>query len=157
MPGKKKKRSKVCFVSCAMCDSLPLHLPTMTFSNIEIKRENSVKFLGVIIDENLTWKNQKIKFLNILKIITGLVIYLTSKTFWKSISPSLTFRSVMLILHGLVLLILHGLVLQGIVGTQRHATQTTFHKNRFNHSRPLLKEDKRFKCFSNHLQFNSNS
>ena len=78
---KKKKKSKVCFVSCAMCDSLPLHLPTMTFSNIEIKRENSVKFLGVIIDENLTWKNQKIKFLNILKIITGLVIYLTSKTF----------------------------------------------------------------------------
>ena len=28
----------------------------MTFNNIEIKRENSVKFLGVIIDENLTWK-----------------------------------------------------------------------------------------------------
>ena len=29
----------------------------MTFNNIETKRENSVKFLGVIIDENLTWKN----------------------------------------------------------------------------------------------------
>ena len=40
-----------------MCDSLPLQLPTMTLNNIEIKRENSVKFLGVIIDENLTWKN----------------------------------------------------------------------------------------------------
>ena len=40
-----------------MCDSLPLQLPTMTFNNIEIKRENSIKFLGVIIDENLTWKN----------------------------------------------------------------------------------------------------
>ena len=40
-----------------MCDSLPFQLPIMTFNNIEIKRENSVKFLGVIIDENLTWKN----------------------------------------------------------------------------------------------------
>ena len=40
-----------------MCDSLPLQLPAMTFNNIEIKGENSVKFLGVIIDENLTWKN----------------------------------------------------------------------------------------------------
>ena len=40
-----------------MCDSLPSQLPTMTFNNIEIKRENSIKFLGVIIDENLTWKN----------------------------------------------------------------------------------------------------
>ena len=29
----------------------------MTFNNIEIKRENSVKFVGVIINENLTWKN----------------------------------------------------------------------------------------------------
>ena len=40
-----------------MYDSLPLQLPAMTFNNIEIKRENSVKFSGVIIDENLTWKN----------------------------------------------------------------------------------------------------
>ena len=39
-----------------MCDSVPLHLPPMALNNIEIKRENSVKFLGVIIDENLTWK-----------------------------------------------------------------------------------------------------
>ena len=29
----------------------------MTVSNIKIKRECSVKFLGVMIDENLTWKN----------------------------------------------------------------------------------------------------
>ena len=39
-----------------MCDSVPLHLPPMALNNIEIKRENSVKFLGVIIDEKLTWK-----------------------------------------------------------------------------------------------------
>ena len=39
-----------------MCDSVPLHLPPMARNNIEIKRENSVKFLGVIIDKNLTWK-----------------------------------------------------------------------------------------------------
>ena len=68
-----------------MCDSLPLQLPAMTFNNIEIKRENSVKFLGVIIDENLTWKNHievvENKILKILEFFTGLVIYLTSKTF----------------------------------------------------------------------------
>ena len=40
-----------------MCDSLPSQLPTMTFNNIEIKIESSIKFLGDIIDENLTWKN----------------------------------------------------------------------------------------------------
>ena len=127
----------------------------MTFHNIEIKRENSVKFLGVIIDENLTWKNQKIKFLKILEFITGLAIYLISKTFEKSISPSFTFTSVMLILHGLVLLILHGLVLQGILKKQKHAARITFHTNRFDQSRPLLKEDKSFKCFSDQLSSNS--
>ena len=45
-----------------MCDSLPLQLPAMRLNNIEIKRENSVRFLGVIIDENLAWKNH-IEFL----------------------------------------------------------------------------------------------
>ena len=40
-----------------MCDSLLLQLQAMPFNNIEIKRENSVKFLDVIIDENFTWKN----------------------------------------------------------------------------------------------------
>ena len=37
------------------CDSIPLRLPTITFNNIEIKHESSVKFLGVIINENITW------------------------------------------------------------------------------------------------------
>ena len=45
------------FLTLVSTDSLRLQLPTMTFNNIEIKRENSVKFLGFIIDENLTWKN----------------------------------------------------------------------------------------------------
>ena len=34
-----------------------LQLPTMTFNNNEIKRTNLLKVLGVIIDENLAWKN----------------------------------------------------------------------------------------------------
>ena len=45
------------FHKMTMCDSLPLQLPAMTLNNTEIKRENSAKFLGVIIHENVTWKN----------------------------------------------------------------------------------------------------
>ena len=77
------QKEKVLFHKVSMCDSLPSHLPIMAFSNIEIKREKSIKFLGVIIDEKLTWKNhievaedkisQKTK---ILESFTGLVIYL---------------------------------------------------------------------------------
>ena len=52
-----QKRKNVLLHKVLICDSLPSQLPTMTFNSIEIKRENSIKFLGVIIDENLTWKN----------------------------------------------------------------------------------------------------
>ena len=52
-----QKTKYVLFHQVTMCDSLPLQLSTMTFNNIEIKRENSVKFLSVVINENLTWKN----------------------------------------------------------------------------------------------------
>ena len=90
-----------------MCDSLPLQLPAMTFNNIEIKRESSVKFLGVIIDENLTWKNHiEVVENKISKNI--IVLYRASHLLdfknLKSLSPSFTFTSVMLILLGLVLL-----------------------------------------------------
>ena len=49
-----KKRKYVLFHKVSMCDFLQSQLPSMIFNNIEIKRENSMKFLGVIIDENLT-------------------------------------------------------------------------------------------------------
>ena len=32
-----------------------LRLPTITFNSIEIKHESFIKFLGVIIDKNITW------------------------------------------------------------------------------------------------------
>ena len=32
-----------------------MRLPTITLNSIEIKRESFTKFLGVIIDENITW------------------------------------------------------------------------------------------------------
>ena len=39
-------------------DSIPLKLPHLLINDTIIQRENSIKFLGVIIiDENLTWKN----------------------------------------------------------------------------------------------------
>ena len=126
-----------------MCDSLPLQLPAMTLNNIEIKRENSVKYLGVIIDENLTWKNHievvenkiskntgvlygashLLDFKNLLKIYFSFIhIYIS----YANIAWASTFKT----------------KLQGIPKKQKHAARITFHANRFDHSRPLLKEMK---------------
>ena len=91
-----------------MCDSLPSPLSTMTFNNIEIKRENSIKFLGVIIDENLTWKNHieviENKVSKNVEVLYRASHLLDFKNLLKIISPSFTFTSVMLIFLGLVLL-----------------------------------------------------
>ena len=39
-------------------DNLPLVLPDLLLNDIKFKRENSLKLLGVMINENLTWKTQ---------------------------------------------------------------------------------------------------
>ena len=126
-----------------MCDSLPSQLPTMTFNNIEIKRKNSIKFLGVIIDKNLTWKNHTkvienkicknigvlyrashlLGLKNLLKIYFSFIhIYIS----YANIAWPSTFKTKLL----------------GILKKQKHASRITFHANGFNHARPLLKEMK---------------
>ena len=38
-------------------DDIPLRLPKLIISNYEIKKEESNKFLGVLLDQHLTWKD----------------------------------------------------------------------------------------------------
>ena len=37
-------------------DDLPLLLPRIFINNQVIKRQSSIKFLGILLDENLSWK-----------------------------------------------------------------------------------------------------
>ena len=135
-----------------MCDSLPLQLPATTLNNIEIKRENSAKFLGVIIDENLIWKNyievvenkisknigvlyrasHLLDFKNLLKIYFSFIhIYIS----YTNIAWASTFKTKR----------------QGILKKQKHAARITFNTNRFDHSRPLLKEMKALNVYQINL------
>ena len=36
---------------------IPLQLPALKINNMTIKRETTMKFLGILLDENLTWKH----------------------------------------------------------------------------------------------------
>ena len=38
-------------------DNLPLQLPVLKINNYEIKRSTSIKFLGIMVDEHLNWKD----------------------------------------------------------------------------------------------------
>ena len=147
-----KKKKKVLFHKVSMCDSLPSQLPTMTFNNIEIKRKNSIKFLGAIIDENITWtnhievvenKNSKnigvfyrashlLDFKNFLKIhFSFILIYIS----YANIACARTFKT----------------KLQGILKKQKHAARITFRTNRLYHARPLLKEMKALNVYQINL------
>ena len=50
-------KTKYCFFhKPSNKDNIPLQLPNLTTNNHKIKREESVKFLGVLLDENVSWK-----------------------------------------------------------------------------------------------------
>ena len=38
-------------------DNIPLKLPELKIANRTIEGTNAIKFLGVLLDENITWKN----------------------------------------------------------------------------------------------------
>ena len=40
-----------------MIDNIPLKLPKSNISNKPIERANSIKFLGVSLDEKINWKD----------------------------------------------------------------------------------------------------
>ena len=115
----------------------------MTLNNIEVKRENSVKFLDVIIDENLTWKNH-------IEIVDN-KIFKNIGVFYRA-SYLLDFKNLLQIYFSFIHINISYAItawassfktkLQGILKKQKHAARITFHANRFDHSRPLLKEMK---------------
>ena len=63
-------------------DNIPLKLPTLVINNKEIKRIRSIRFLGVMIDENLSW-NEHLKVIE-NKISKNLGLLYKAKHFLNS-------------------------------------------------------------------------
>ena len=60
-------------------DNIPLALPKLCINNSQIQRSESIKFLGVFLDENLTWKDH-IKYIE-NKIAKNIGILYRSKPY----------------------------------------------------------------------------
>ena len=52
----KKKTKYSFFHNPSKKDDIPLRLPKLIINNYEIQREESIKFLGVLLDQHLTWE-----------------------------------------------------------------------------------------------------
>ena len=123
----------------------------MAFNNIEIKRANSIKFLGVIIDENLTWKNHievvenKIsKDIRVLYKASHLLDFKNLKIYFSLIDIYISYANI-------ACASTFKTKLQGILKKQKPAARITFHANRLDHARPLLKEMKALNVYQINL------
>ena len=52
-----QKQSIPCFHKTSKKDGIPLKLPRLQINNYDIERNPSIQFLGVLLDENLSWKD----------------------------------------------------------------------------------------------------
>ena len=77
-----KKTNYMLFHPRAKSDDLPLVLPQLSISNTPISKVSNTKFLGVIIDENLSWSNHINTAEN--KISKNIGILCKGKTFMDS-------------------------------------------------------------------------
>ena len=54
-----KRHNNHSFISQTKKGDIPLCLLKLIFNDYEIQREESIKFLGVLVDQFLTWKEHK--------------------------------------------------------------------------------------------------
>ena len=135
------KTKYVLFQKQSARDSVPLRLPTITFNSIEIKRESFIKFLGVIIDKNITW-NKHIELVE-NKISKNIgILYRASHYLDKKSLKNMHFS------------VIHNYVnycniawasttrtnLDKILKKQMHAVRIIFNKDKFTHSKPLMRD-----------------
>ena len=76
-----KKTKCSCFYKPSKKDGIPLMLPKLTISDHVIERQEFIKFLGVLLDENLNWK-KRIKYTE-NKIAKNLELLLEGQTFFR--------------------------------------------------------------------------
>ena len=89
-------------------DNTPLKLPLLHLNGNIIETENSLKFLGVIFDENLTWKKHiqliEIKVSKNIGVLYETSKLINSKCLRRITSPLYTLTLTMQISHGLALI-----------------------------------------------------
>ena len=121
-------------------DDIPLRLPTLKINNSIIKRESTVRFLGVLLDENLTWRphidliEKKIsKYLGIL--------YNARRTLNEECTKQLYFSFIHSYLNygSITWSSTNKTKLKTLHRRQKHAARIIYFKDRFTHSKPLMK------------------
>ena len=123
-------------------DDISLCLPKLIINNYEIQREESIKFLGVLLDQHLTWK-EHIK-LTENKIAKNIGILYKAR-------PYLDKRALLCLYYSYIHSYLNytnitwcstnRIYLKKLQSQQKHAIRIIFHENKFAHTREHSKEN----------------
>ena len=114
---------------------------TITFSSIEIKHESSAKFLGVIIDKNITW-NKHIELVE-NKISKNIgILYRASHYLDKKSLKSIYFSFIHNYVNycNIAWASTSRTKLDKILKKQKHAVRIIYNKDKFKHSEPLMRD-----------------
>ena len=121
-------------------DDIPLKLPILSINKVNIKRERSMKFLGVILDENITWKEHIKLIENKIAKNIGILYkakFLLNQTCLRNIYYS--FIHCYLNYANIAWCSTNRSKLTKLFNKQKHASRIIFNVDKFTHSRPLMK------------------
>ena len=120
--------------------SIPSHLPTLKINNHDIERVNTMKFLGVLLDDNLSWK-EHIKYLE-NKIAKNIGLMYRAKPFLDKESLLALYYSYIhsnLNYANLAWGSTYLTNLKKLRSQQKHAIRIVHNKTKFEHTKELFK------------------
>ena len=121
--------------------SIPNNLPTLAIDNISIHRESVIKFLGVYIDENITWKHH----INVIstKISKSIgILYNARQILDKNLLKQLYFALIHNYLNyaNVAWGSTHKSKLEHLYRQQKHAARIINFKDKFTRASPLMRD-----------------
>ena len=134
-----KKTKYVFFHSLTYKDKIPLRLPKLQINNSTIKREETITFLGVLLDENLTWRPHINCIEN--KISTNIgVLYKARLVLNVECTKQLYFSFIHSYLNyaNIAWASTNKSKLKKILNKQKHASRIIYFKDKFTSAAPLM-------------------
>ena len=135
-----KKTQFSLFHKSTMKDSIPLKIPKLTINDKEITRCQSVKFLGVLLDENINWKDHISTVENKISKNIGL-LYRARPYLNKESMVKLYYSYIHCFLNyaNLAWASTNKTNLHKIHIKQKHAIRVVANETRYAHSKPLMR------------------
>ena len=129
------------FHSLSHQDRIPLHLPKLKINHQSIKRETAIQFLGVLLDENLTWRSHISCIENKISKNLG-ILYKAREIVNKKCMKQLYFSFIHSYLsYGCIAWAsTNKTKLKTLHRRQKHGSRIINFKDKFTHAEPLMQE-----------------